>query len=101
MYREGRSLDTKALRIFDAVAGAGSISRAAEDLNYVQSNVSGRILQLEEELGVALFHRKSRGVALTPAGRVLQDYAGRVLHLVPAARRRPRIGSPPLTTPVH
>ncbi len=80
-------MDTKALRIFDAVAGAGSISRAAEDLNYVQSNVSGRILQLEDELGVALFHRKSRGVALTPAGRVLQDYAGRVLHLVDEARK--------------
>ena len=75
-------METKALKIFTAVANTGSISRAAEQLQYVQSNVSGRIQQLEAELGTQLFHRKSRGVALTSSGRVLKAYAEKVLHLL-------------------
>ena len=80
-------MDFNELRIFKAVAEEGSVSRAAERLNCVQSNVTARIRQLEERLNVTLFHRKSRGVALTPAGRVLLDYAGRIMALVSEAER--------------
>lgn len=80
-------MDFNELRIFRAVAEEGSVSRAAEKLHCVQSNVTARIRQLEEELGVPLLHRKSRGVALTAAGRVLLDYAERILCLVGEAKR--------------
>jgi LysR family transcriptional regulator, cell division regulator len=75
------------LRIFQAVAEEGSVSRAAQRLNCVQSNVTARIRSLEERLNITLFHRKSRGVALTTAGRVLLDYAGRIMALVNEAER--------------
>ena len=75
-------MDINELKIFRAVAHKGSISRAAEELHYVQSNVTARIRQLEERLGTALFHRKSKGVALTAAGHLLLDYAERIIRLV-------------------
>jgi DNA-binding transcriptional LysR family regulator len=81
------SMDFNELRMFKAVAEEGSVSRAAIRLNCVQSNVTARIRQLEERLNVTLFHRKSRGVALTSAGRVLFDYAGRIMALVNEAER--------------
>ena len=55
-------MDANALQIFRTVAGVGSVSRAAEELHYVQSNVSARIKQLENDLGAPLFYRKSRGL---------------------------------------
>ncbi|RTL30314.1 MAG: LysR family transcriptional regulator, partial [Rhodocyclaceae bacterium] len=54
---------------------------ASRKLNTVQSNVTGRIRRLEEELGTELFHRKGRGLELAPSGRVLLDYARRMLLL--------------------
>jgi DNA-binding transcriptional LysR family regulator len=80
-------MDINELRIFKAVAEEGSVSRAATRLNCVQSNVTARIRQLEDRLNVTLFHRKSRGVELTPAGRVLLDYAGRIIALAEEAER--------------
>jgi len=73
------------LKIFLAVAQQGSISRAAEELHYVQSNVTARIKQLEERLDTALFYRKSKGVSLTPAGYLLLDYAKRIIRLTKEA----------------
>lgn len=73
------------LKIFLAVAQKGSISRAAEELHYVQSNVTTRIKQLEEGLGSALFHRKSKGVNLTTSGYLLLDYAERIVRLTKEA----------------
>ncbi len=73
------------LRIFLAVAQQGSISRAAEELHYVQSNVTARIKQLEERLGTVLFHRKSRGVVMTSSGQLLLDYAQRIIRLTKEA----------------
>ena len=75
-------LDTNELKIFRAVARLGSISKAAEELNYVQSNVTARIRQLEDRLDTPLFHRKSRGVVLTVSGHLLLDYAERILRLI-------------------
>lgn len=69
------------LRVFRAVAEAESVTGAARVLNCVQSNVTARIKSLEEELGIQLFYRKPRGMALSPAGRILLDYAQKILHL--------------------
>jgi len=79
-------MDLAGLRVVKAVAETGSVSRAAEALNCVQSNVTARIKRLEEDLGVDLFLRLSRGMEPTPAGRVLSGYADRVLRLVAQAR---------------
>ena len=70
-----------ALRTFQAVVEEGGILAASRRLNTVQSNVTGRIRKLEEELGTELFLRKGRGLELAPSGRVLLDYARRMLQL--------------------
>jgi DNA-binding transcriptional LysR family regulator len=80
-------MDASDLKVFEAVARLGGMNRAAAELNTVQSNVTARIQQLEAELGVSLFRRHSRGVALTQAGRRLLPYAGRVAALMVDARR--------------
>ncbi len=80
-------MDTRSLQIFKAVAAAGTVSKAAESLNYVQSNVTGRIRRLEDEVGAQLFYRSRRGMTLTPAGEVLLGYADQALHVIDAARR--------------
>jgi DNA-binding transcriptional LysR family regulator len=79
-------MDLRALRIFKAVAEEGGVSRAAERLNYVQSNVSTRLKQLEEDLGVALFDRISGKLIITQRGIQLLRYTERVLRLVEEAK---------------
>ena len=69
------------LRIFKAVAEQGGITRAAAALNRVQSNVTTRLKQLEERLGTRLFHRQGRRLVLSSEGRLLLDYAERLLRL--------------------
>ena len=69
------------LRIFKAVAEQGGITRAAAALNRVQSNVTTRLKQLEERLGTRLFHRQGRRLVLSSEGRLLLDYADRLLRL--------------------
>ncbi|MEG9624604.1 putrescine utilization regulator PtrR [Pseudomonas guariconensis] len=66
------------LRIFQAVAEEGSVTRAAERLHRVPSNLSTRLRQLEEQLGVELFLRERQRLQLSPAGKVLLDYANRL-----------------------
>lgn len=78
-------MEVSDLKIFLAVAQQGSISRAAEELHYVQSNVTARIKQLEERLGTILFHRKSRGVEMTSSGQLLLGYAQRIIRLTKEA----------------
>ena len=73
------------MRIFLSVAQNGSISKAAEELHYVQSNVTARIKHLEERLETPLFHRKSKGVVLTTSGHLLLDYAKRIIRLAKEA----------------
>ena len=80
-------MDAGDLRFFEAVARLGGMSRAAAELNTVQSNVTTRIRLLEEELATALFARHSRGVSLTAAGRRLLPYAVRTAGLLDDARR--------------
>jgi DNA-binding transcriptional LysR family regulator len=74
-------MDADDLRIVDAVARIGSMNRAAAELNMVQSNVTARIRLLEEELGVQLFVRHSRGVEPSEAGLRLLPYVQRILAL--------------------
>jgi LysR family transcriptional regulator, cell division regulator len=69
------------LATFSAVARNGGITRAAEELNTVQSNVTQRVKALEAEIGTALFERHSRGMTLTGAGRRLLPYAQRMAAL--------------------
>ncbi|MDT3398842.1 LysR family transcriptional regulator [Streptomyces sp. B1866] len=59
------------LRAFTAICETGSLSAVARDLGCTQSAVSQRVRRLERELGVALLERQPRGVAPTPAGRIL------------------------------
>jgi DNA-binding transcriptional LysR family regulator len=81
-----RTMDLGDLHIFRAVVQAGGITRAAEKLNRVQSNVTTRVRQLESELGVELFIRNGKKLHLSPAGKLLLDYADRLLDLAEEAR---------------
>ncbi|UUX50603.1 LysR family transcriptional regulator [Nisaea acidiphila] len=76
-----QGLDLRTLEMFRAVAREGSVSGAAKKLNRVQSNVSTRMKQLEEQLEKTLFQRRKRGIALTPEGELLLSYAQRLLDL--------------------
>lgn len=80
-------MDSGALRVFKAVMDHGGVSRAAEALNTVPSNVTTRLKRLEDELGTPLFVRRGRGMEPTPAGTLLHGYAARVLHLLEEAGR--------------
>jgi LysR family transcriptional regulator, cell division regulator len=66
------------LQTFATVARHGGITRAAGELNTVQSNVTNRIRALEAEIGTPLFERHARGMTLTDAGRRLLPYADRL-----------------------
>lgn len=59
------------LRYFLVVAQTGSVSAAAEQLHVAASAISRQLTRLEDALGLALFERKQRGMALTPAGMQL------------------------------
>jgi len=74
-------MDLSQLEVFLAVARERRFSRAAEKLYRTQSAVSQSIRKLEEEIGELLFDRSSRDGLLTDAGRVLQEYAERLLNL--------------------
>ena len=79
-------MDLGSLRIFHATGVEGSVSKAALKLNCVQSNVTARIKQLEDDLDVKLFYRKKRGMALTPSGKILMGYAQKAQVLFKEAR---------------
>src|SRR5512138_3437868 len=68
-------MDWDKLRIFHAVAEAGSFTHAGEKLNLSQSAVSRQISGLEESLNVPLFHRHARGLILTEQGELLYQTA--------------------------
>jgi DNA-binding transcriptional LysR family regulator len=74
------------LRIFRSVVQEGGVTRAAEKLNRVQSNVTTRVRQLEADLGVQLFIREGKKLHLSPEGKLLLDYADRLLDLAQEAR---------------
>ncbi|NHZ46153.1 LysR family transcriptional regulator [Nitratidesulfovibrio liaohensis] len=79
-------MELRDLRTFAAVARLLSFHRAATELNAAQSTVSARIAALETELGVRLFERLGRRVALTEAGERLVQYAAKLIDVEDEAR---------------
>ena len=79
-------MDLSDLRIFTTVVRAGGVTRAAKQLHRVQSNVTTRIRQLEQDLGVSLFIREGKRLHIAPAGQLLLDYADRLLALAEETR---------------
>lgn len=80
-------MDLSTLTIFRTVALEQSITRAAQRLERVQSNVTTRIRQLENDLGVQLFLREGKRMSLTEQGREFLAYAERLLALADEARQ--------------
>lgn len=76
-----RNLDLTALRAFVTVADSGGVTRAAGLLNLTQSAVSMQLRRLEEALGLNVYTRAARKLALTPEGEQLLGYARRMLAL--------------------
>jgi DNA-binding transcriptional LysR family regulator len=81
-------MDLRQLRYFVAVAEAGHVTRAAAALGIQQPPLSAQIRGLESQLGLRLFRRHPKGVALTDGGRQLLDEARRVLAALAAAEQR-------------
>ena len=96
-------MDWDKLRVFHAVAEAGSFTHAGDTLNLSQSAVSRQISALEEALQVPLFHRHARGLILTEQGeslnRTVREESGAWLLLKKAAvLARPTASSSAATT---
>ena len=81
-------MDWDKLRIFHAVADAGSFTHAGHELGLSQSAVSRQISALEEGLNVPLFHRHARGLILTEQGEMLYRTAHEVFTKLTAAQTR-------------
>ena len=81
-------MDWDKLRIFHAVADAGSLTHAGEVLNLSQSAVSRQIRALEESLNATLFHRHARGLILTEQGELLFDATSAMNKRLDAASAR-------------
>lgn len=89
-----RTIDLESLVIFKAVVDAGGVVRAAEKLHRVPSNVTTRIRQLEEFLGVRLFRKEGRTLTLSAEGHTLLNYSLRLLRLADEAVNEMRTGKP-------
>ncbi|MFH8135073.1 LysR substrate-binding domain-containing protein [Pantoea osteomyelitidis] len=87
-------MDLVQLRMFCSVAESGSLARAAEQLHRVPSNLTTRLRQLEEELGVDLFIREKQRLRLSPMGHNFLCYAQRILALSDEALSMTRAGEP-------
>lgn len=78
-------MDSNLLKVFVAVSNNNSISLAALELGFAQSNVTSRIKQLEKNIGYSLFHRIPKGVKLTHEGEKLFPYAVEIVKKVEEA----------------
>ncbi|AJP56972.1 LysR family transcriptional regulator [Pandoraea vervacti] len=87
------NLDMDALRTLIATQKLGSLNRAAERIGRSQSAVSQQMRKLEAQVGMPLFRRKGRGLALTDAGEKVVSYAHRILDLNDEAVRSVRATS--------
>jgi DNA-binding transcriptional LysR family regulator len=73
------------LKVLDAVARNGSVTEAANDLDYSQPSVSHHLRRLEDATGAKLVQRVGRGIRLTPEGELLATRAAEILGRVEAA----------------
>jgi DNA-binding transcriptional LysR family regulator len=89
-----RTIDLESLDIFRTVVQEGGVIRAAAKLNRVQSNVTTRIKQLEERLGLRLFRKQGRSLALSPEGELLLSYAQRLFRIADEAEDELKSGKP-------
>lgn len=78
-------MDIEALRAFKYAVESGSISQAAERLNYSQSNVTTKIHKLEQQLKTTLLYRHNRGCSATPKGEELFQYAVQIFKTIDLA----------------
>jgi LysR family transcriptional regulator, hca operon transcriptional activator len=87
----GVEMELRHLRYFVAVAKAGSLTVAAEQILHTsQPSLSRQMRDLEQEVGAKLLTRRTRGIELTPAGRVFLDHARLVLSQVEAGAEAAR-----------
>ncbi|MBQ5458975.1 MAG: LysR family transcriptional regulator, partial [Rhodocyclaceae bacterium] len=91
----------RVLHYFLAVAREGNITAAAGALHVTQPTLSRQLAELEEELGVRLFVRRSHGVALTADGLRLRERAEEILDLLEKTRAEFAAPGKPLTGDVH
>ena len=73
------------LQVFVKVAATGSLSGAARAMNLSQSMATKHVAALEKRLGISLFHRSTRRLSLTEAGRNYLEFAERILTELDAA----------------
>jgi DNA-binding transcriptional LysR family regulator len=78
-------LDVTRLRVIDAVARHGSVTKAANELHYSQPSVSHHLARLEAETGAQLLQRVGRGIRLTEAGQLLAQRAAEIVGRIDAA----------------
>ncbi|MEM0922972.1 MAG: LysR family transcriptional regulator [Pseudomonadota bacterium] len=83
-------MDWDKLRVFHAVADAGSLTHAGEQLHLSQSAISRQIRGLEEQLKATLFHRHARGLLLTEQGELLYEATREMTRRLTAAGARIR-----------
>ncbi len=69
------------LRVFQCLANKLNFTKTAKELNISQPAVSNHIAELEQEIGDTLFNRQKGNISLTPKGKILLDYADRILYL--------------------
>lgn len=86
-------MDMRDFRFLEAVAETGSITRAAERLGCVQSNVTTRLRKLEERLGQKLVERIGARMVPTAAGSLALEYATRIVSLSTEAEERLKAGA--------
>lgn len=78
-------MDLQTLLFFKTVADCGSFSAASHKLKYAQSNISAKIIRLENDLQTTLFYRNNKGVTLTPKGKLFLEYTEKILRLLKTA----------------
>jgi DNA-binding transcriptional LysR family regulator len=88
-------MEVRQLKIFRTLAEELNFTRTAEKVHTVQSNVTAQIKSLEEELGMPLFDRLGRRVALTDAGRRFQPFAEQALAAMEQGQRAIQAGAEP------
>lgn len=82
----GDNMEFRQLKTFVTVAKLLSFTKAANDLGYAQSSITGQIQLLEEEFGTMLFERLGKQIKLTKDGEYLYNYAAQILRLSDEAK---------------